>query len=176
MADNISLLGWYRGKTDESTTTVIVNDRTYEYTSKRELDNLSAICVQMARDIVALDKQKNSAYKERNQCVALIAKMAYCLGWSVALGRHVLAEGEEWDSDWMNIVYIQIPAYPEGQISWHIHDSELPLFNWMPRREVVYDGHTTDENYKRMAKFVAYSPDFHDEYKTPTGLNIKGVN
>lgn len=94
-------------------------------------------------EIARLRAQKDGAYSERDQCVALIARMAVALGYRAGLGRHV---GGEWDDDWRNIVFIDLPA---GQVSWHIHDSELPLFDFLGQYEAPWDGHSTAEKYER---------------------------
>jgi hypothetical protein len=92
------------------------------------------------------DLQKNAAYKERDACVALIAKMAVALEFKAGLGRH--DENDQfWDGDWMNIVFIELP---NGQLSWHVHDSEMHLFEGLPKYEGTWDGHTTPEKYTRM--------------------------
>lgn len=90
--------------------------------------------------ITALEQQKDGAYHERDQVVAALSK---CFpAW---LSRH---EGGEWDDDWRNIVFLGLPT---GQASWHIHDSELPLFAHLQRGAETWDGHTTEEKYRRLA-------------------------
>lgn len=90
---------------------------------------------------------KDEAYTERNKTVAGLAHLALGLGLKAGLGKHVTKEGEEWDADWMNIVFIDLPS---GQVSWHIHDSELERFGFLPRYEGKWDGHTTAEKYMRV--------------------------
>ena len=94
--------------------------------------------------IAELEKQKDRAYQERNR---LVAALTYIFP-NCSLGLHP-AESTEWDADWRNIVYIETP---HGQLSWHIHDSELPLFSHLPRSNVQWDGHTTEEKYNRLAR------------------------
>lgn len=97
---------------------------------------------------IARDEQaaKNAAYRERDQLVALISSI-----WPSWLGRH---EGE-WQDAWRNIVYVQTPA---GQLSWHIHDSEMPLFDHLAfDASKPWDGHTTEEKYERIRKLVTTS-------------------
>lgn len=99
-------------------------------------------------EIKALRKQKDGAYTERNQCVALLAK---CFpSW---LERHD-ENDKEWEDDWRNIVFIDLPT---GQASWHIHDSEMSLFEGLARLSIhSWDGHTTEEKYARMARVQAH--------------------
>lgn len=99
---------------------------------------------------------KDTAYAERNQCVAMMAKMALRLGWAAWLGHHDPTD-TAWERDWLNIVFIELPT---GQVSWHIHDSELPLFGWLPRGGAGWDGHNTEDKYERMRRWgdVAKDP------------------
>lgn len=57
-----------------------------------------------------------------------------------------------WDRDWRTIIFVELPT---GQLSWHIHDSEVKLFEDVPRRDEPWDGHTTAEKHARMQ---AYKP------------------
>jgi hypothetical protein len=95
--------------------------------------------------ITELTSQKDGAYRERNQCVALLSKLLPA--W---IEQHQ-KEGEEWDSDWKNIVFIELPT--GLQATWHVHDSELGMFAHLEKRDThSWDGHTTEEKYERMAK------------------------
>jgi hypothetical protein len=47
-----------------------------------------------------------AAYRERNQCVAALCKLAHRLGMKVCRWKH---EGASWDEDWRNIVVIHFP-------------------------------------------------------------------
>lgn len=92
----------------------------------------------------ALKQQLNAVYAERDMCIALIARMALRLGLCAGIGRHV---GEGWDDDWRHIIFVELPA---GQVSWHIHDSELPLFSFLDGHCAAWDGHDTAEKYRRV--------------------------
>jgi len=92
---------------------------------------------------------KDQAYSERNQCVALIAKLAAQQGYTIGMGKHD-PKDYNWEDDWRNIVYIDLPT---GQISWHIHDSELELFSQLPPYANGWDGHSTDEKHQRMREY-----------------------
>lgn len=96
--------------------------------------------------ITDLVQQKDNAYAERNKCVVLIARMAIALGLNAGLGRHD-EEDKNWEDDWRNIVFIDLPS---GQVSWHIHDSDLPMFEFLPAYEGEWDGHTTEAKYQRV--------------------------
>lgn len=95
--------------------------------------------------IAELEGQKDGAYSERNKVLSGMCSMAIALGYGVYVMPH---EGAEWDDDWRNIVVIEGPT---GQMSWHIHDSEMELFRGLPHAsENKWDGHDTDEKYRRV--------------------------
>ena len=94
-----------------------------------------------------VERQKDGAYSERNRLVAALSKLLP--SW---LERHP-DEDTEWEDDWRWIVFIDPPS---GQMCWHIHDSELPLFKHLaPSDAGEWDGHTTDEKYERLAALAA---------------------
>lgn len=100
---------------------------------------------------MTLAEQKDAAYRERDMCVAALARAAGRLGCLVWIGRH---QGDPWDDDWRNIVFLELPT---GQVSWHIHDSELPMFEWVIRFDQVnasWDGHSTEEKYRRLDRWL----------------------
>lgn len=109
------------------------------------------------RTVDELIEQRDQAYDERNRCVAGMARLALDNGHAAWLGRHATDPRESadnpWDPEWMNIVFIRLPT---GQLSWHIHDSDLPLFGFLRRDETaVWDGHRTDEKYDRLHRFAS---------------------
>lgn len=110
-----------------------------------------ALLAERARDeavaeVARLRAQKDGAYSERDTVVASLAWACKLLGWRVGLGRHV---GENWDEDWRNIVFIDLPT---GQVSWHVHDSEMPMFDGLPPYCAPWDGHSTPEKYERLRR------------------------
>jgi hypothetical protein len=96
-----------------------------------------------------LEAQKNGAYQERNKLLAVFIRCAIALNYEAWLGTHVDKPGDPpWDPEWRNVVYLLLPT---GQVSWHIHDSELPLFAQLGRDAVVpYDGHSTEAKYSAL--------------------------
>lgn len=118
------------------------------------VDKIASHYEQQCRDIVATETKylelqlneakeaKDNAYKERDQLVAALSKL-----FPASLERHP-DEDTTWENDWRWIVFIDLPT---GQASWHIHDSELPLFAHLPRRQGrKWDGHSTPLKYKRL--------------------------
>ncbi len=91
--------------------------------------------------------EKDIVYRERNRCVALAAKMALELGYNVGIAKHT---GED-KGDKNSVVYIDLPT---GQISWHIRDCEKNIFSFLNNYKGNYDGHNTNEKYKRIEDFT----------------------
>lgn len=96
------------------------------------------------RQVTDLTQRKDGAYEERNRCVALIARMALANGWQAGITRTAI---EGWSEEWHGCVYIDLPS---GQVSWHYHDSQAPLFAGLPPYEGEWDGHDTPEKYRRV--------------------------
>lgn len=94
-----------------------------------------------------MDKMdNNSVYKERNDLVCVLSKI-----FPAWLGKH---DGEDWDDEWRNIVYIETP---NGQASWHIKDRELENFSHLTLDDTKsYDGHSTEEKYDRLRALPQY--------------------
>lgn len=98
-------------------------------------------------EVDRLRERKDGAYLERNRCVALLARMAVGLGWRAGVREHP-AEDTAWEPDWRTLVFIDLPT---GQVSWHFHDSQKGLLGGLPRYHGAWDGHTTEEKYRRVA-------------------------
>lgn len=100
------------------------------------------------QDWEAQKVSKDTAYSECNKLVAFIARL-----YPAHLKRHP-SEDVEWDDEWRDIVCIHSPA---GQLTWHIHDTELEQFGFLNRKPDLFencewDGHTTEEKYNRLAQ------------------------
>jgi len=90
-----------------------------------------------------LNEAKDTAYWERNQLVAALSKLyPSWIGWHEG-------DNDDWDPEWKNVIYILLPT---GQVSWHIHESELSSFSHLKKTHGPHwDGHTTEEKYRRLA-------------------------
>ena len=119
----------------------------------------------LAAQIQALTEAKDGAYRERNQVVALAAALAFELHnlgfepFDAWRSEHVEDPNVPWDPEWRHVVYIQIPKgaliTESAQLSWHVHDSEISLFEFLPLRLTnAWDGHTTEEKYERIRRYV----------------------
>lgn len=96
--------------------------------------------------VAGLEAEKDGAYSERDKLVSVLSKV-----YPASLERHQ-PENDNWENDWRWVVFVDTPT---GQVSWHIHDSELPMFSHLRRNAGrVWDGHTTDEKYNRLARIT----------------------
>lgn len=95
----------------------------------------------VAMQIAAEVRAKDWVYAERNQIVALLARL-----YPSGIKR---TEIEGWEPEWHGCVYIDLP---NGQASWHYHDRDAHLFEHLPPYGGDWDGHTTREKYERIAK------------------------
>lgn len=96
-------------------------------------------------EVDRLRRVKDLAYEERNRVVALLASM-FPSGT-----RRTAIPG--WEAEWHGAVYIDLPS---GQVSWHYHDDHHWLFAHLPAYQNVWDGHTTEEKYQRVAAEMAH--------------------
>ena len=101
------------------------------------------------RDIKALINAKDEAYAERNQLVVALAKV---------FPSHVLEHPHSdagWEPEWRTIVCVH---GPNGQMTWHFHDSERQLLAFLGDVSIPscagWDGHSTQEKYARLARLT----------------------
>lgn len=102
----------------------------------------------------------NGAYRERNALVAALIRVGGYRTWVISAP----------DADGWHIVYVETPM---GQMSWHVHPTDIRLFadvDGAPlfssrRDDDEWDGHTTDEKYERLAALA--SP------PAPAGLDVE---
>lgn len=106
--------------------------------------HLRCTIADLTAECKAAREAKDGAYLERNQCVALIGRMALLMGYPVTVTKTTI---EGWSEDWHGCIYIGLPT---GQVSWHFHDSQAHLFDGLPIRHESWDGHDTPLKYKRV--------------------------
>jgi len=126
------------------------------------LADFAALAVEREREA------KDAAYTERDKLVCALSKL-----FPSALERHPESD-TTWENDWRWIVFIDIPVreyltYGDQrngpgphfkdeikQVTWHIHDSELSMFDHLPRfTGRAWDGHTTPQKYLRLTSIRA---------------------
>lgn len=80
----------------------------------------------------------DKVYRERDRLVAFL---------SVKYPSH-LSKATDAEVGFNYTVCVHTPT---GQMSWHIPDHEVDtLFAHLPLQETDWDGHTTDEKYRRL--------------------------
>jgi hypothetical protein len=84
-------------------------------------------------------EEKNQAYSERNQLVALLARI-YPSGIRAT-------DIPGWNPEWQGCVYIDLP---DGQISYHYHNSEADMFRSLPAYTKPWDGHNKELVHDRL--------------------------
>ncbi len=102
---------------------------------------------ELEREIAVQATSKNAAYAERNKLVALISSL-----YPSQLQRHP-EEDLDWEDDWRWLVFVELPT---GQATWHLHDSDLQLFDHL-RRDLPpkkWDGHSTERKYERVLDLI----------------------
>lgn len=93
--------------------------------------------------------QRDQAYNDRNRVIAAFARLARCLAgptsiWRAGIGYDQVGDVE---NGWRHVVFIDTP---NGQVSWHFHDDDLELFHDLPAYTGKWDGHDTEEKYRRL--------------------------
>lgn len=84
----------------------------------------------------------DAAYRERAHFIALLTRL--------------YDEWSRWEADPKNpgyrLVYIDAPC---GQLSWHVADGDWDLFEHVRHDDVRWDGHSTEEKYRRLDTLFA---------------------
>lgn len=96
--------------------------------------------------LIEARESKDNAYWERNQLVGVLSRL-----YPSHLARHPETD-KEWEDDWRNIVCIHTPV---GQATWHLHDSDMPMFKHLKLDKDHWDGHSTEEKYDRLSRLKA---------------------
>lgn len=92
-------------------------------------------------------RHKDEAYEERNKVVRALASQ-----FPSGVKR---TDIPGWNPEWHGAVYIDLPT---GQVSWHFHDRQAPLFADLPPYTGEWDGHDTPEKYRRLAALASAAP------------------
>jgi hypothetical protein len=98
-------------------------------------------------EIIRLTAERDGAYRERAQLLALLA-------------RHypaVITGAPDVDEPGWTLLVLDLPT---GQAAWHQHPRDISFFNHVPDvpaddPRVQWDGHTTEEKYRRIAELAA---------------------
>lgn len=92
------------------------------------------------------ERQRDGAYRERAQLLA----------WLATLVPSVITPAADVYEDGWRLLFLHTP---QGQLAWHIHPRDVPLFDHVqqvpdgdPRGQ--WDGHTTEEKYGRIRALI----------------------
>ena len=110
-----------------------------KWAERRFLTGLPEFLTHVGSELTKMEERKDKAYEERNRVVALLARLL-----PSGLAKTAI---EGWSEEWHNCVYINTPV---GQLSWHIHDSQMHLFEGLPPYVGEWDGHTTEVKYDKI--------------------------
>lgn len=117
------------------------------------------------KEVEAQQESKNRAYKERNQLVAALSRI-----FESHLCKHNEADAS-WERDWLWIVCIHAPIV--GQMTWHLHDSDLSMFKHLREGSNHWDGHTNEQKYQRLGGLPFFEVVPMGPYHTLTIPGIK---
>lgn len=97
----------------------------------------------LEEEIGRMREAKDSAYTERNSVVAFLSSI-----YPSHLCVHD-PNDTDLEDEWRTIVCIHSPC---GQLTWHLHDNHVPLFDHLEMDHSHWDGHSTEEKYRRLAE------------------------
>lgn len=83
-----------------------------------------------------INLDRSAVYRERDKLISVLSKL-----WPSHLSL----------SDKSNRFVVCVHS-PEGQLTWHVLQQERDLFLHLKFEEDHWDGHTTEEKYKRLKK------------------------
>src|SRR4051812_10082515 len=101
----------------------------------------------LAKKIKAVEAERDGAYRERAQLLALLA----------SLHPSVIAPAPDVDEDGWQILYLRIGG---KQASWHIAPRDAELYAHVEHvpvddRRAQWDGHTTEQKYEHIGQHAA---------------------
>jgi hypothetical protein len=125
----------------------------------------------LGAEVTPLDE----AYHERNRVLAAFVRSCVARGHRAWLALHEPTPGEPpWDPAWRYVVTLELPlrdarGAPAGQVAWHIHELERPLFGFLrlEKNPPRWDGHSTPAKYDRLAAYVARYDEFYPMPRRP---------
>lgn len=103
---------------------------------------------------IAHKAQLDAVYAERDLVLALAARLA--VGHPLAYAYRTI--DEQAGEGWRNLIIVVISDWFDHsprQLSWHIRDDELPLFEHLATLPNGWDGHSTEEKYARIRRWVS---------------------
>jgi hypothetical protein len=96
-----------------------------------------------------LREENATVYYERNLLVALLATIAEKAGYDVGT---ITDTHPDCPLQWRNVVILELPS--GEQISFHMPDRDAWMLRHLKSYPAIYDGHTTEEKYKRIERML----------------------
>ena len=81
----------------------------------------------------------DQAYRERNALVAMLSRI---------FPAHIAYDPGAESEEWKHVVFIYLPT---GQVSWHIHATDLAPFGHLGFQDNEWDGHSDGLKWYRVA-------------------------
>ena len=147
------------GAIDADTTYDVLRPVLEEATRDGETYFSGHVVAFLLAEVEKMRARKDGAYEERNRVVAALMRATTLAGGAAGTAEHEDdPNGPPWDPEWRTVVYADLPT---GQVSWHVHDSQRPLFAAFDPYGGRWDGHDTAEKYARVERFVTYGAAVH---------------
>lgn len=109
-----------------------------------EKEAFDVVINDLKRNLINASNARDHAYRERNILVVLLARLALSLGQRAGVGY------DPKEPAWP-VVFIETSA---GQVSWHFSPEDAALAADLPRYEGRWDGHTTEEKWRRVTELM----------------------
>lgn len=84
---------------------------------------------------------------------------AHLLAFLAAITPSVIGETDPHTPGWP---VLTLDGGEQGQMSWHIAPDDVELFAHVPKGNVAWDGHSTDEKYRRLQDMTAFMTELRD--------------
>lgn len=99
--------------------------------------------------LATAQQELKNVYRERAHLLAFLATIT----------PSVIGETDPHTPGWP---VLTIAGGEQGQMSWHIAPDDVELFAHVPQGEMAWDGHSTDEKYRRLQAMTAFMAELRD--------------
>lgn len=83
----------------------------------------------------------SEVYHERDQVIAALSKI---------FESHLCLHDMNYPGFEYEFRYVVCIHLPTGDVAWHIHEDEAPLFSHLEMKQNHYDGFSDEEKYRRL--------------------------
>lgn len=99
--------------------------------------------------LATAQQELRNVYRERAHLLAFLAAIT-----PASIG--------ETDPDTPGWPVLTLDGGENGQMSWHIAPDDADLFHHVPKGDVPWDGHSTEEKYQRLADMTRFMTELRD--------------